>query len=105
MIFHLGFELPPPVSKTLDHEASGLTQEEVRILKTQIRRNAKIIHQFIARLDLFVNREKYPNKLEFVEKIRAQLELLMAENDTFRKVLWKQFQSEDVVHSRLPHDS
>lgn len=96
MILHLGFELPEPSSSALDHTTSALTQEEARILKRQIRQNSALIHEHIDRLDLLVNKERYPHKAIFLEKIRRRLELLMEENDTFRKVLWKHFQAENA---------
>ncbi len=101
MIFHLGFELPQPVSTELDHESSALTREEIRILKSQIRSNALLINQFVERLELLVNKERYPQRAVFIEKIRRRLDLLMEENDTFRNVLWKHVQKE-TWNSRLP---
>ena len=94
MIFHLGFELPEPVSKELDSESQALTREEIRILKSQIRSNTVLINEFVDRLELFVNKERYPQRAVFLEKIRRRLELLMEENDTFRNVLWQHMQRE-----------
>ncbi len=91
MIFHLGFELPEPVDTTLDHETSDLTGEEIRILKQQIRKNTLVIDGYVDRLDLLVNKERYPHRAVFIEKIRRRLFLLMEENNTFRKVLWKHY--------------
>ena len=89
MIFHMGFELPEPVSTALDHEASDLTLEEIKILRRQIQRNSLVIGEHVTRLDLLVNKERYPRRAVFIEKIRRRLELLMEENDTFRKTLWR----------------
>ena len=89
MILHLGFELPEPVSKALDHESADLTTEEAKILKQQIRKNAVLIDDHINRLDLLLNKERYPQNAVFIGKIRNRLLLLMDENNTFRKVLWK----------------
>lgn len=100
MIFHLGFELPAPVSTALDSESPALTSEEMRILKQQIRKNAVLIDDYVDRLDLFVNKEKYPRRAVFIQKMRRRLELLMEENDTFRQVLWTHFQREDLVKKR-----
>lgn len=97
MIFHFGFELPVPPSPVLNHEISDLTQEEMRILKRQIRRNAVTIDQCVMRLELLVNKERYPVAAPFVERIRHRLGILMEENDTFRKVLWKQYQKVDLL--------
>jgi hypothetical protein len=46
---------------------------------------------------MLVNKERYPHRAVFIEKIRRRLELLMEENDTFRNVLWKHVQKEDLV--------
>ena len=91
MIFHLSFELPKPESVELDAYAPDLTSEEIRILKRQIRDNARVVEEQVMRLDLLVNKERYPRGAVFIEKIRRRLELLMEENDTFRKVLWKHY--------------
>ena len=87
MTLHLGFELPEKENPRLDAEAEEFTPEEVRILKRQIRSNNGTIHKMLLRMDLLVNREKYPPREAFIEKIRQELFLLMEENDTFRKVL------------------
>ena len=97
MIFHLGFELPVPQPAVLDHESADLTREEIKILKRQIRANAQLVDQFVYRLELLVNKERYPRGAVFIQKIRRRLELLMEENDTFRKVLWKHFQTQDLL--------
>lgn len=96
MIFHLLTELPPRVSRQLDHQASDLTSEERRILQQQIRKNSQVIAEYIDRLDLLVNKERYPRRAAFVMRLRRRLELLMEENDTFRGVLWKHYQSQEM---------
>ncbi len=96
MTFHLGYELPEPVSTALDHESQDLTTEEIKILKRQIRKNTFLIDDYVDRLDLFVNKERYPRGAAFIQKIRRRLELLMEENDTFRQVLWKHFQRQEL---------
>lgn len=89
MAFHLGFELPPPPATQLDADSNLLTAAEMDILKTQIRKNARVIDSYIRRIDLFVNQEKYPYREKFIEKIRQRMFLLMEENDTFRALLWR----------------
>ena len=101
MIFHLGFELPERVSTALDHESEDLTSEEIRILKVQIRKNTRAVDQTVTRLDLFVNQERYPRCAVFIQKIRRRLELMMEENDTFRKVLWKHYQRKGLLKRLL----
>ena len=94
MIFHFLTELPEKVSRQLNHESQDLTSEERRILKAQISKNSRVIADYIERLDLLVNKERYPRNAAFIQKIRVRLDLLMEENDTFRGVLWKQYQME-----------
>lgn len=96
MIFHLGFDLPEPAPRNLDHESSELTCEEIRILKEQIAKNTRLVSDYVARLDLLVNKERYPKGAAFIKKIRSRLEVLMEENDTFRKVLWTYYQAQDI---------
>lgn len=94
MVFHLGFELPPVA--VLDAESEELTSCEVEIIKRQIRKNAEVIDSYVKRIDLFVNREKYPKQEKWIEKIRERMFLLMEENDTFRRLLWRHLQGEEV---------
>ncbi len=93
MTFHLSFELPKQEPAVLEAYAPDLTSEEVRILKRQIRGNARLVEEYVLRLDLLVNKERYPRGAIFIEQIRRRLALLMEENDTFRKVLWKHYQT------------
>ncbi len=89
MTLHLGFELPQKPDRRLNERLGTLTPEESRILKAQIKNNGRVIQETIMRLDLLVNKEGYPADLVFVERIRQRLFLLMEENDTFRRVLWR----------------
>ena len=93
-MFHLGFELPVP--STLNTESEELTSLEVQIIKKQIRKNSEAIDYYLQRIDLFVNREKYPSKIFFVQRLRERMFLLMEENDTFRRLLWRHLQGEKV---------
>lgn len=99
MIFHLGTDLPEKPSVELNPATPSLTPEELRILKQQIRRNAVMIDNYIDRLDLLVNKERYPHRAFFLERLRKRLDLLMEENDTFRSVLWKHFQQMELFES------
>ncbi|HNX69097.1 MAG TPA: hypothetical protein PLL75_06660 [Candidatus Omnitrophota bacterium] len=92
MILHFGCDIPEPEKKEMDCEAVRFTSEEIRIVKDQIRKNMLMINDYIRRIDLFVNQERYPQQEAFIEKLRARLFLLMEENDTFRKTIWKNFQ-------------
>ncbi|MBU3759950.1 MAG: hypothetical protein FGM27_08505 [Candidatus Omnitrophica bacterium] len=93
MIFHYGTEIPTrPVTPPLDEQSPRLTEKETEILRAQIRRNSRMAHDYLLRLDLLLNKEKYPQNAVFIKKLRRKLELLMDENDTFRKVLWSDLQ-------------
>lgn len=98
MIFHLGSELPEKDPVILDEASPDLTSKEIQIIKEQIRKNSKLIGEYLFRLDLLVNKEKYPQRAVFLKKIRRRLELLIEENDTFRKVLWKHVQQNELKH-------
>ena len=97
MIFHLGFELPERTSEVLAHDSPDLTRGEVKILKDQIRKNSILIDETIGRLDLLVNKERYPPRAVFIEKIRLRLNVLMEENDTFRAVLWRHIRRQNLA--------
>ncbi len=97
MIFHLGFELPVPQTREMNEESPDLTTEEIRILKSQIVKNSEMIQDYISRLDLLLNKERYPGRVDFIEKIRERLFLLMEENDTFRRVLWRHMKSQEAA--------
>jgi len=94
MAFHLGFELPVPLAPVLDADSDTLTPYEAQIIRGQIRKNSEIIDSYVRRIDLFVNQEKYPHREVFIEKLRRRMFLLMEENDTFRRLAWRHFQTE-----------
>ena len=96
MAFHLGFELPTPPPRILDADSETLTPYEAQIIKRQVQKNSEVIDSYVKRIDLFVNREKYPGREPFIEKIRERMFLLMEENDTFRRLLWRHVQSEST---------
>ena len=96
MILHMVHEIPAKEEKTLDCEVPFFTSEETRIIKTQIRKNMAIIDQYIRRIDLFVNHEHHVSRGLLIAQLRERLGVLMDENDTFRTVLWKQFQLENL---------
>ncbi len=93
MILHLVHDLPVKEARALDCESPAFTSEEMRIVKNQIRRNMVVIDQHIRRIDLFVNHERHASRAGLIEHLRERLGVLMEENDTFRKVLWKQYQN------------
>lgn len=96
MMFHYGTDLPEKTPAILDHESPDLTSHEIKILKEQILKNGRLITEYLTRLDLLVNKERYPQRADFIKKIRLKLDLLMDENDTFRQVLWKHFQQQEL---------
>ena len=78
-----------------------LSPQEEKIIFTQIRKNTLVIDDYVARLDLIVNKEGHPKHEQFVNKIRARLELLMQENDTFRQVYWQHFQLVELIRPQF----
>lgn len=70
-------------------EEQLLLPAEEKIIREQIRKNARVIDDYVARLDLIVNEEGHQRHERFVNRIRDRLYILMAENDTFRKVYWQ----------------
>jgi hypothetical protein len=96
MILHLGHELPVKEARALDCESPAFTSEEMRIIKSQIRKNMSVIDEHIRRIDLFVNHESHGSRAALVGQLQERLTVLMEENDTFRKVLWKQFERENL---------
>ena len=93
MILHVGHDLPVKEVRTLDCESAAFTSEEMRIIKSQIRKNMAVIDLHIRRIDLFVNHERHPSRVGLIERLHERLFVLMDENDTFRKVLWQQYQN------------
>jgi len=93
MILHMGHDLPVKEARTLDCESPAFTSEETRIIKSQIRKNRAVIDEHIRKIDLFVNHERHASRAGLVEQLRERLWVLMDENDTFRKVLWQQYQN------------
>ncbi|MFH1800450.1 MAG: hypothetical protein ABH891_06370 [Candidatus Omnitrophota bacterium] len=93
MILHLGHDLPVKETSALDCESPAFTSEEIRIVKNQIRRNMAVIDEYVRRIDLFVNHERHASRVGLIEHLQKRLGVLMEENDTFRKVLWKQYQN------------
>ena len=92
MILHFGHDLPVEEIKTLNCESPAFTSEEMRIVKSQIRKNMAVIDDHIRRIDLFVNHEHHASRTGLIEQLHERLWVLMEENDTFRKVLWRQYQ-------------
>lgn len=70
-----------------------LTDDEEAIVRTQIKRNALTIDWIIKRIDLLANQERCPKDANTLLRLRKQLFIEMAENDTFRKVLWFHLQA------------
>ncbi|PIQ85089.1 MAG: hypothetical protein COV74_10860 [Candidatus Omnitrophica bacterium CG11_big_fil_rev_8_21_14_0_20_45_26] len=74
--------------KTIDPATHQLSPRQEQLIKTQIRKNSKVIDFLIERIDLLINREKCPKDANTLLMFRKRLNIAMAENDTFRHVLW-----------------
>jgi len=70
-----------------------LDQNEEKIIKEQINKNALLISQIIAKIDLLMNKEGHRHDSNIVAEFRQKLDILISENDTFRKVYWKHVQT------------
>ena len=66
-----------------------LTEQEVNLLKRQIRFNSAWIDRYIQVIDLLVNKEKCPKDADTLLSLRQRLRIMVDESDTFRHVLWK----------------
>jgi hypothetical protein len=70
-----------------------LNKDEEKIIKDQLSKNAALISQIIAKIDLLMNKEGHHHDSNIVADFRQQLDVLINENDTFRKVYWKHVQT------------
>jgi len=66
-----------------------LTDFDVTLLKTQIRKNSFVIDHYIRTIDLLVNKEQCPKDANTLLAFRKRLDVAICENDTFRKALWR----------------
>jgi len=78
-----------------------LTDREVEIIRNQIRNNSFAIDHCIEVIDLLINKERCPKDANTLAFLRGRLSVAIAENDTFRKVLWRHMQ---LVQSQSPDD-
>jgi len=98
MVFHLNTELRKRSDElSFAADSTLLTDAEHAIIKEQIAKNARTIDIYMDRIDLFVNQEGYPKQERFIEKLRKRMELLMAENNTFREVLWQHWLAAELA--------
>lgn len=67
---------------------SFLTAAEAGLICTQIRSNSSVIDRLIETIDLLVNKERCPKDANTLGFLRQRLAVAIAENDTFRRVLW-----------------
>ena len=72
--------------------AGTLTEWESEVLRTQIRKNSRAIECLIEKVDLLVNKEQCPKDANTLQSLRKRLSISLAENDTFRRVLWRHIQ-------------
>ena len=78
-----------------------LTEKQVELLHRQIRINSITMDHYIKTIDLLANKEKCPKDANTLVDLRTRLSIAIAENDTFRKVLWCHAQ---CVESQFPLD-
>lgn len=78
-----------------------LTQEEVAILKTQIRRDSLVIGHLVRAIDLLVNQERCPEDANLLLSLRRRLAIAIEENDTFRRVLWRHIQMTEPARAAI----
>ncbi len=73
-------------------KAALLTEWEAGVLRTQVRKNSKVIECLIEKVDLLANKEQCPKDANTLQSLRKRLSISLAENDTFRRVLWRHLQ-------------
>ncbi|MBI4372157.1 MAG: hypothetical protein HY585_00325 [Candidatus Omnitrophica bacterium] len=78
-----------------------LTEKQVRLLRNQIHANSFVIDHYIKVIDLLINKERCPKDANTLVFLRQRLSVAIAENDTFRKVLWRHTQ---LVRNQSPCD-
>jgi len=92
----------PKSSKSSENSHSGiLTEREVEVIHRQIRNNSLAIDHCIEVIDLLVNKERCPKDANTLAWLRERLSVAVAENDTFRKVIWRHTQ---LVQSQTLYD-
>lgn len=69
-----------------------LADREVQLIRRQIRGNSLAIDRCIEVIDLLINKERCPKDANTLAYLRKRLEIAIAENDTFRRVLWQHAQ-------------
>ncbi len=72
--------------------AGILTKWEAEVLRTQIRKNSRVIECLIEKVDLLANKERCPQDANTLQGLRKRLAVSLAENDTVRRVLWRHTQ-------------
>ena len=70
-----------------------LNKNEEKIIKDQINKNSVLITKTILKIDLLMNKEGHQHDSNVVASLRKKLDVLILENDTFRKVYWKHVQT------------
>ncbi len=74
-----------------------LTQLEEKIIRDQIKKNSKVIDWLVYKVDLLMNKEGHKRDSDPVVALREKMSVLTAENDTFRKVLWRHVEQEESL--------
>lgn len=76
-----------------------LSEREVEVISRQVRSNSLAIDRYIETIDLLVNKERCPKDANTLLYLRGRLAVAIAENDTFRKVLWRHMRSVEAQPS------
>ena len=87
--------------RSIQPSSGFLTEREVKILSHQIRSNSVLIDHYIEVIDLLINKERCPKDANTLARLRNWLNIAIAENDTFRRVLWHHTQ---LIQSQAPAD-
>lgn len=87
-------------SKNQKRACGFLNHFEVKLLKTQIRKNSRLVDRLMEIIDLLANKEGCPKDANTLASLRKRFAVAVDENDTFRRVLWRHLQS--VENQRSP---
>ncbi|MBI4358869.1 MAG: hypothetical protein HY584_06170 [Candidatus Omnitrophica bacterium] len=86
------------IGKIVEKSRNGFLEDwEVEVLRRQVRSNSSLIDHYIYAIDLLANKERCPKDANTLAFLRGRLSVAMAENDTFRKVLWRHAQLEEAM--------
>ncbi|MBI1977420.1 MAG: hypothetical protein HYS55_01555 [Candidatus Omnitrophica bacterium] len=88
------------IDQLIEKSRQGFLEDwEVEVVRKQICSNSSLINHYIHAIDLLVNQERCPKDANTLTRLRTWLSVAMAENDTFRKVLWRHMQLVEATGS------